>query len=497
MRILDHVSAPCLSAAACACIVMAVLLQGLTIWAPAIAAAPLSVELDAISGSPHLKGSAFGLAVYSLNQRRFICSVDGGRPLVPASNQKLLVTAAALIELGPDFKFTTSIYADGHIKDGVLYGDLILRGGGDPNLSGRFNDGNDCDAVNAWVMAVWNAGITQITGRVVVDDSLFDTQFFHPSWPLNQTHKWYAAPIGALSLNESCINLTVEPTSIGSPPAFAFEPYTPDVTVRNVCKTVSGRLTKNIIVDRSDWEIYLGGKIGVQAHGYSANIAIHDPGLFAGSVFHERLCKAGIRPAGVVRAEEAPDYRNMRLLMEYHSRDMAATVRITNAQSQNFYANTLLKYLGARRFGRGTFDNGTAAVLDILRGRGILSDTVSMDDGGGLSHNNRVSTEDLVAVMETVYDSDCRDAYVGSLAVPGDPEGTLKKRLKGEHHNARVFAKSGYINKVKALSGYVLRDDGEVLIFAFIVNNYGWRSSLEVNKLQDRLMRSLSDSSLP
>ena len=485
-----------LSATARACILMTVLLGVLVFGAPALPASRLSAELDAIIGSPHLKGSAFGLTVYSVNQGRFICEVNGSRPLVPASNQKLLVTAAALIELGPDFTFTTKLYAAGSVKDGVLYGDLILRGGGDPNLSGRFNGGNVCYAVDAWVRAVQDAGITQMTGRLVIDDLLYDTQFFHPSWPANQTHRWYAAGIGALSLNDNCIDLTIKPTSLGAPAEFAFEPYTPYITVRNDCKTVSGKSTNNITISRRDREIYLGGTIGARSQGYSASVAIHDPGLFAGAVFRDRLYEAGIRPAGVLRAERTPNYNSMRPLMEYHSQDLATTLKVTNAQSQNFYANTLLKYLGARRFGQGSFENGIAAVRDILSSRGLLSDTVVIDDGCGLSHENRISTTDLVMVMESMYSSGYRDVYVGSLAVPGDPEGTLRRRLNGEQHSARIYAKSGYINNVKALSGYVIRDDGEVLIFAFVVNKCASKSSWEVNNLQDRLMRSLSDCSM-
>lgn len=478
------------------CIAATLVLQMLVCPGPAKAAAPLSAELDAIAGSSHLEGSSFGLTVYSVSQRRFLYSAGSNRPLVPASNQKLLVTAAALIELGPDFTFATKLYADGPVKDGVLHGDLILRGGGDPNLSGRFHGGDVYHAVDSWVRAVRDAGIKAMTGWLVIDDSLFDTQFFHPSWPSNQKHRWYAAAVGALSLNDSCINLEVEPTSLGAPASFSFEPSTPYITVRNECKTVSGRQTKRIIIDRTGREIFLGGRIGARSKGYNTSVAVHDPGLFTGAVFHYRLSEAGIRPAGVMRAERKLDYSKVSKLMEYHSQDLATTVKVANAHSQNFYANMLLKYLGAHRYGQGTFDNGVAAVQDILRGRGLLDNidnTLFIDDGCGLSHENRISTRDLVKVMESMYSSDYRNAYVESLAMPGNPEGTLKSRLNGERHSAKIFAKSGYVNRAKALSGYVLRNDGEVLIFSFIVNNYRARSAWQVNNLQDELMRSLSD----
>jgi D-alanyl-D-alanine carboxypeptidase/D-alanyl-D-alanine-endopeptidase (penicillin-binding protein 4) len=463
---------------------------------PALPTGTLTAELDNIIRSPHLNGSSFGLTVYSVNQDRFVREVNGDRPLVPASNQKLLVTAAALLELGPDFTFTTEVYADGPVEDGVLYGDLVLRGGGDPNLSGRFNGGNACHDVDAWVMAVQNAGIQRMAGAIVIDDSLFDDQFVHPSWPSNQRHRWYAAPIGAMSLNNNCVDITITPGSVREPASFTSEPNTEYVAVRNECTTVPGRSTDNIIIDRKGREIYLGGKIGVRSKGYIASVAIDDPGLFTGAVFRDRLSQAGIWPVGVVRAAKPPDYSRMNRLLAYQSKDLATTLKVTNAQSQNFYANTLLKLLGARRFGRGTFENGISAVRDILISRGLIDETVVIDDGCGLSHENRITTTELVEIMEGMHSSEYRDAYVRSLATPGDPEGTLKKRLNGERHSADIYAKTGYIKKVKALSGYILRDDGDVLIFAFIVNDYSYKSAWEVNNLQNKLLRCLSNCAM-
>jgi D-alanyl-D-alanine carboxypeptidase/D-alanyl-D-alanine-endopeptidase (penicillin-binding protein 4) len=467
--------------------------------APAAASnttATLSDDLNAIVNSPHLDGSDFGLTVYSVNQDRFLKEVNGENPLVPASNQKLLVTAAALFELGPDYQFTTRIYLTGPVEDGVLYGDILVRGGGDPNLSGRFNGGDVCHDVGAWVDAIREAGVERMTGEVLVDDSLFDTEFFHPSWPSNQKHKWYAAPIGALSLNNNCVDMTIVPNEIGGTASFSFEPSTEYIAVRNECKTVRGRSTDRVIIDRKGKEVYIGGRMGVRSKGYDVSVAIDDPGLFTGAVFRDRLSDVGIWPVGVTRVTRSPDYSGLTPLLEYHSHDLATTLKVTNAQSQNFYANTLLKLLGARRFGRGSFDNGIAAVRDILTDRGLLDETVVIDDGCGLSHENRISTSDLVSIMEDMHGSEFRDAYVQSLATPGDPDGTLKRRLNGERHKASIYAKTGYISRVKALSGYVLRDDGDVLIFAFIVNNYSPKSAWQVNNLQNKLMRSLADCSM-
>ena len=175
--------------------------------------------------------------------------------------------------------------------------------------------------------------------------------------------------------------------------------------------------------------------------------------------------------------------------MEYHSQDLATTVKVTNARSQNFYADTLLKYLGARRFGQGSFENGIAAVRDILRDRGLLSDTVVIDDGCGLSHANRVTPRAMTAVLRQVLLRPDAGVFVQSLARSG-VDGTLRKRMTAAATRGRVLGKTGYVAGVSCLSGYVLDRTGQcALAYAILVNRT--RSAWRAKQLQDGICAAL------
>ena len=465
----------------------------LVLLAAAAHGTDMAAELRGITQSVHLQGGRFGLVVRDVTTGRDVIAVNPGLPLKPASNQKLLVTAAALAELGPDFRFETGLYVTGPVVKGELQGDLILRGGGDPNLSGRFHNGDVLFAVREWVAAVRKAGITAVRGRLLIDDSLFDRQFFHPSWPAAQAARWYAAEIGALSLNDNCIDLTIRPGAApGEPVRWSFEPFTRYIGIQNGCKTGVGKSAGNILVSRTDTTVVLGGNIGVGATGgFFTNVPVHDPGLFTGAVFGRLLAEAGITVQAVARVEPPPDYRELLVIGTFPGEDLRTTVRVTNSRSQNFYAEMLVKYLSARKTGQGSFAGGTLAVQTVLTARGLAWDGIRMDDACGLSHQNRIAAGHFVDLLSLMLKTPAGDAFVTSLAMPGDPDGTLRKHLRGVALNGKVYAKSGYIDGVKAISGYAFRADNRVLVFSFIVNDYGGQAGGPINTLQDRLMAAL------
>lgn len=457
-------------------------------------AGDLRSDLQDIASSKYLDESTFGLSVYSISSRSDYFSAHKDIPLIPASNQKLLVTSAALLELSPQFTFKTELYISGPVENSILQGDLIVKGGGDPNLSKRFHNGDYYFQVDAWVKAIQDHGISDIKGKVLIDDSIFDREFFHPSWPRDQAHRWYAAEVGALCLNDSCIDLTVNPSSVGQPVRISFLPYTQFIKVKNTCTTVTGSHANKIIIDRKGFDIYLRGEIGVMSKGFTAEVAIHDPGLVAGAVFGRRLYKAGIRPEAIARVHESPDYAGLTRIYTHESPDFLKTLSVTNGRSQNFYAEMILKYLGYHCSGKGTFRAGIEAVKKILAEHGFDCKDIVMDDSSGLSRKNRISAGKIVELLTLMYDSKYNNDFIKTLAVPADPWGTLRKRLKGVPLKGKIFGKSGYIRKVKALSGYVIRNDGEVLIFSLIVNDFKSKNSWHINRLQDKLMQCLANS---
>ncbi len=452
----------------------------------------LTKKLEQIAESPALKGSTFSLHVIKASDGKAVFSKNSEVLLIPASNQKLLVTSAALLKLGPNFRFSTRIYAQGEVKNGTLNGNLILRGGADPNLSGRFHEDSILTPANAWVEAVRNHGITRVSGTLLVDDTIFDRIYFHPSWPKNQAHEWYEAQIGALSYNDNCLRIYVKPTIDGQLVTWAIQPDSRHMTISNSCRTVRGNRSNRIVLFRKAKQIYLRGKIGEKSRVYSTDITIDDPDLFTGSVFQKTLRAAGIKCEALKRVRERPNYDKLTLILNYPSPDLTQTIRVTNARSQNFYAEMLFKYLGYVQTRNGSFTTGAQAVLDILKKTGLDISGIVMDDGSGLSRKNRVSTGQIAELLRLMFQSDYKTEFIQSLAVPANPYGTLRKRLKGVKLDGKIHAKTGYINRVKALSGYALRADGSVLVFSFMVNRYKQKNSLKITGLQNTLMRILA-----
>lgn len=453
----------------------------------------LANKLTQIAGSPALNGSRFSLHVIDASSGKTLFSKNSEMLLIPASNQKLLVTAAALLRLGPAFRFSTRLYTQGKIKNGTLHGDLIIRGGGDPNLSGRFHENTILAPANAWADAVRNHGISRVSGKILIDDTIFDRVFFHPSWPKNQAHEWYAAQVGALSYNDNCLRIHVKPTVVGQIVKWAIQPDCRHMTIRNSCRTVRGNRSNRIVLFRKDRRIYLRGRIGEKSQVYSTDITIDDPGLFTGSVFQKTLGAAGIKCDTVERVTEKPDYEKLTLILDYPSANLARTIRVTNARSQNFYAEMLFKYMGYVDAKKGTVESGERAVLDTLKKKGFNENGIVMDDGSGLSRKNRVRTQQIAELLRLMFQSDYKTEFIQSLAVPANPYGTLRKRLRGVDLDGEIHAKTGYINRVKALSGYAFRKDGTVLIFSFMVNQYRHKNSLKITKLQNTLMRVLAE----
>ena len=195
-------------------------------------------------------------------------SLNGGQPFKPASNMKVVTTAAALSTLGPDYKFRTELIATSRVESGKIDGDLILRGTGDPNISGRFFDGEPTALLERWAAALHDQlKLTKVTGDLIVDDSFFDDELFLSSWKRSQEGRWYSAQVSPLSFNDNCIDVVIVPAgSVGSRARVEIAPATAAIQVSGSPKTVGGRRPRVTIHRKTGTnEITVGGKIGKNA----------------------------------------------------------------------------------------------------------------------------------------------------------------------------------------------------------------------------------------
>ena len=414
-------------------------------------------------------------------------SHDGTTPLGPASNCKLLTTAAAFEKYGPAASFKTYLYQVGP--------DLLLVGGGDPGVG----DAKLCargetptTVFEDWAARLKQAGITQCRD-LIVDDRVFDDQWVHPNWPADQRLDWYSAPVGGLNFNANCLDWI--PKLSRNSVTVELIPDTSYVSVVN--KATKGATTVvSLVRPAQSNRFQLNGTVA--ASGTSPySVPIYDPGMWTGTILRDVLARAGIQPNGQIRRVQTVERFAEATLLATHETPILSVLKRANTNSLNMMAECLCKRLGYDATGKpGSWASGTTAVEAYVTGLGAKADWVSLDDGSGLSNKNRVAAKAFTTVLAHVACRPDGEKFIGTLAEPGD-EGTLEKRFKGLSVAGHVRAKTGHINGVSALSGYILTGKpgidspatARTFAFSILVN----KKSGNVNPWQDQVCQAIFD----
>jgi len=460
----------------------ALLLAAIAVQTPAGALQEKSLhdQLEAVVQGLKIKGAKVGVVIYSTKANQTVYGINERDPLMLASNTKLLTTAAALCRLGADFKFRTSV--------GVLGGDLHVFAGGDPNLSGRFHDDDPTAIFREWAVKIKAAGITK-AGRLVLHTGIFDDVHLHPGWKGYDLWNWWAAPFGALSLNDNCIDLRVAPAAEGQPCKVTLAPDTAYVTVVNQTKSSAKAARSTYSISRAPG----ANTITVRGEVAGRNltwVAVHDPAQYFGTVLKETLAQGGIEVGPVEESpqllEEAKGYQE---LAAWES-DLPSTLAACNQPSQNFYAEMIFRTLGWKMKGKGTTENAIEAVREFLTKDAGLEE-FSQLDGSGLTRENRAAPAELVKLLLYLRLHKHGKVFLDSLPTNGDRKGTLKNRMLAPDLKGRVHAKTGHIGGVSSLSGYVDSAGGDTYVFSILVNG-GEQTSLGLaDRMQDRLCEIL------
>ena len=401
---------------------------------------------------------------------------NGDRRYVVASNNKVVTTAAALTMLGPDFTWTTSLMLRGRLDGNTWVGDLWVRGNGDPNISGRDNDGDPLFLFRRWGRTLKALGIERITGDLRLDDTAFDDQGPHPTWLERYLGNWFAAETSALSFSDNCVSVRLHaPKSSGRLVSVSLFPPSPIFEIDNHCSTHRSR--------RSTWGVHrspdanrirVTGRLPAGRSPEPVWVAVHQPTLYFGTVLMDTLRAEGIHIEGSITRAPAPrgPAPDLRTVDTFTSR-LAESVIITNKRSQNLYAEQILKTMGLKQEGLGTFENGLKAVERFLsQCVGVDNDTYVQVDGSGLSYENLFTPETMARILWSSAQSAEGSILRESLPVAG-LDGTLKNRLRDSPLRMRVRAKTGFLAGVSGLSGYLDGPDGEVYPFSILVNAEG------------------------
>jgi serine-type D-Ala-D-Ala carboxypeptidase/endopeptidase (penicillin-binding protein 4) len=427
----------------------------------------LPARLDALI-APVAELAAVGACVRSLDRGDELYARNADAAFVPASNQKLLIAAAALDVLGPASSFTTRVLALGLRRGAILEGDLVLRGGGDPTLT--------TDHLATLADAVHAAGIRRVTGHVRGDDSHLDRQRLGYGWSWDDEPFAYAAPISGLTLNRNTVGVEVRPAArAGLPPLVRLDPPSARMSVR--VRAVTGLPHEPVTLEVSRVhardEIVVTGRLPRDSEPVAARVTVQDPPLYAAAVFTALLRERGVRVDGPPVLLTAPP--GARLVHEVRSPPLAEMVREMNKRSDNLIAETLLKQLGARDGdptpGAGIAGRGEAVLRAFLARCGVSGPALALADGSGLSRQDLVSPRNLVQLLAAMDRHPARVAFFDSLPVAG-VDGTLRRRMLDTPAQGSVRAKTGTLTHVTALSGVATARNGERLVFSILTNNY-------------------------
>lgn len=450
--------------------------------ASASALRDLQSQLTTVFNAPVMSRGVWGVEVRSLDRGDVLFALSAGKLMMPASNMKILTLAATAERLGWDYRFTTTLETMAAVADGALRGDLIVRGNGDPTISTR-NKRNQA-VFDEWAGALRAAGVTSIEGRIIGDDQVFDDEGIGPGWSWDYLEADYAAPIGALQFNENTADLVVAPGAAADDPAIVQISPGSGLTVINRVRTVvasegPNRASVNVSrrIDRPVIEV--SGMIPLGAAAAKDTVAVINPTLFFAQSLKDALIARGITVTGeaVDIDDVAPeltdgDANERRTLVSTPSPALRDVANVLMKVSQNQYAETLLKAIGAARGGLGTTNAGRRAAAETFTNWGIPADSYVMSDGSGLSRYDYVAPSTITTILARMHsDPRHREAFEGTLPIAGK-DGTISGRMRRSLAEGNAVAKTGSIANVRALSGYVKTRNGETLAFSILANDF-------------------------
>jgi serine-type D-Ala-D-Ala carboxypeptidase/endopeptidase (penicillin-binding protein 4) len=431
-------------------------------WTSPRGAAALAADLGSILRG-HTRGGRWGVMVTSVTRGDTLFAENPDLLLKPASIMKMMTTGLALERFGPDHRFTTEVLRSAGISNGVLQGDLFLRGGGDPTLSLRFWQGES--PMDALAQKVAASGIRHITGSVVADEFAFEPERIPHGWKSTYLMSAYAAPVSALSLNENIVWIVARPEN-GSAKV-ELEPASTAIPVTSTVRVVAGSGGR-IIARRAGNGIQVSGTIGARSAPRRYSLVVQEPPLFAAGALAASLQKAGVRLDGGVRVGRTPG--DAERVADLQSLPLANMVSYMNRESINHFAELMYRNAGRENGETGSAERAQAALRQFLGEKaGVHPSHLRVADGSGLSEADSLTARAMIHLLAYAHRAPWGPIFHASMPVAGESE-LMRRRMRASPAHGNLHAKTGTTSSVVSLAGYVTALNGEVLAFAFIYN---------------------------
>ncbi|HET7322307.1 MAG TPA: D-alanyl-D-alanine carboxypeptidase/D-alanyl-D-alanine-endopeptidase, partial [Longimicrobiaceae bacterium] len=421
--------------------------------------------VDKVSGE-------WGVLAWSVSQKEPLISINADQVFAPASNNKVFTSVWALSVLGPDYRFPTDLLITGPIRDGILEGDVVLRGSGDPAFGyPEFTDDDPMRPLRRMAQALKELGVRVVKGDVVGDPFIFDTVLVGPEWPRDTGGgaAAYAPGVSGLPFQRNLIAVKASPNPSGGHALLELDPPVSVVPLKNEVRTGGGRAWAARAPD-GDTIVVKGGVSGRAPHIY--RIGVQHPALMTTDALRVALEQAGIQVMGRSRIDHTP--KDATLAHRHFSIPLARMVHEMNHVSDNFFAEHIWKAAAAKTLGQGSYRTaGPASAIFFHRKAGVPFGELYQFDGSGLSSNDRITPNAMVRTLLYANRAPFSDAFHASLAVAGEPDGTLKHMFRNSTAEDNLHGKTGYIDDVRTLSGYVRAKNGELIAFSFLYNGRG------------------------
>lgn len=478
-------------------IVLLCLLICLHLLAGAQTPAPVKWLLQA----PYMRGASFSLVVKDVQEGKTVYSYDTDRLQSPASVLKTVATATALEILGEDYRYPTTLEYDGILENGTLEGNLYIKGSGDPSLgSSHFAPGQN-KFLSTWIAALQKAGIKHITGSVISDESIFDTEGVSIKWLREDMGNYYAPGSYGISIFDNMYKLSLQTGAAGTRPVLkGTEPDIPFIRFKNYLKAAPVSSDSAYIIGAPLDDVrYLYGVLPANREAYVLKGDIPDPALYLARYLTDQLQQKGIRVDGSpscyrIEVEENRWKKGERKeIVTTYSPTLREIASVCNHVSHNLYADALVKTVGLQYKPRrnemiSSFGRGVQVVKEYWEKKGLDVFPLRMNDGSGLAPADKVSAGfmgELLVYMAT--ESAVSDAFIASLPQAGI-EGSVRNFLKGSKLQGKARLKSGGITGVRSYAGYITKD-GKTYAVAVFSNNYSCPMSRMTRALEKLLLQ--------
>ncbi len=449
-----------------------------------------------------LKNSSWGVMVTEASTGKTIASHNEHLLLNPASLMKSITTGVGFIQLGANYRFVTKLEYSGSIgPDSVLHGKLIIVAGGDPTICCyRWAETHPEAVFGFFASKIKSIGINKIDGPIVIDKSIFDDQQVSPGWFWGDMGNYFGAGASALVYNENIIHFWLRSgDTIGAPTIIdSIYPKLPNMEFRNYIVSAASNTgdNANVYSAPNGTIIELRGTIPAGRSSFLLKGSNFIPESTFGNAFNDYLNLNGIVTASkfeIIDHRTPPDTSLQKtLIASYYSPTYNTIASFTNKVSHNMFAEAILKQLGYRRFGIGSYYSGVRAVDIALAKYGITQSEMINVDGSGLSKNDLITPAFVCKFLRVMHKTDVYKKFYNSLPEAGE-SGTIGGMFKGTAAAHNLRAKSGSIERVRSYGGYVTNRKGKLLTFAIIVNNFN-ESQNRIKGQLEKLMIAIAES---